>query len=223
MYCLGEIMRRSDCTRVAALTIMLGVLASARAEVGTVVAIEGQSIRTTPTGESLALRLGSQLGLGDMLEVKSGNLKIALTDKSEMVLASRSLLRLDEAQFKDLKHRRFSAWLFVGSLWARVKKGFARSDAKFEVVTDRMVARARGTTFRVDIVSDENDKQTMVHVLEGRVGVAEHSPREAGATAKPKATELSVGETMRAAKEGMHRERTEPVANESFERFIHSH
>src|SRR5262249_10727245 len=86
-------MRSSDFVRVCALTIALGGVSSAQAEVGTVAAIEGESTRTNPRGESRTLQVGSQLGLGDMLEVKSGNLKISLRDESEIVLGSGSLLR----------------------------------------------------------------------------------------------------------------------------------
>ena len=219
-------MRSSDFVRVCALAIALGGVSSARAEVGTVAAIEGESTRTSPRGESLALQVGSQLGLGDILEVKSGNLKISLGDKSEIVLGSGSLLRIDEGQFTQRRKRRFSAWLFVGSVWLRVVKTLAGSEAEFELVTDRLVARVRGTTFRVDTATNAaDDKETLVHVIKGRVRVVERVARNAGSgqLAKPKATELTAGETMRATKEGMLRERGAPPAKESFERFIQSH
>jgi len=219
-----ESMRSSDFVRACALAIALGGVSSARAEVGAVAAIEGESTRTTPKGELLPLRVGSQLGLGDILEVKSGNLKISLRDESEIVLGSGSLLRIDEAQFKQRGNRRFSAWLFVGSVWSRVVKALAGSEAKFEVVTDRMVAGVRGTTFRVDTATNAaDDKETLVHVIQGRVRVVERGARNAGSSqiARPKATELTAGETMRATKEGMRRERRAPPAKESFERFIH--
>ena len=215
-----------DFASACALTIALFPLHAVWAEVGTVSAIEGESVRVTPSGESLVLRVGSQLGLGDMLEVKSGNIKITLTDESEIALAAGSLLRIDEAQFKELERRRFSGWLFVGSLWSRVTKALSGSDAKFEVVTDRMVAGVRGTTFRVDIVANEgNEKETLVHVIAGRVGVAERAGRNAEPknVGKPKATELNAGESARATKEGMRREQGAPPAREEFERFIHSH
>lgn len=219
-------MRSNDFVRVCALAIALGGISSARAEVGTVAAIEGESTSTTPKGESLTLRVGSQLGLGDMLEVKSGNLKISLGDESEIALGSGSLLRIDEAQFKQSEKRRFSAWLFVGSVWSRVMKALGGSEAKFEVVTDRMVVGVRGTTFRVDTATNAaEDKETLVHVIKGRVRVVERSAQNAGSSqiAKPKATVLAAGETMRATKEGMRRERGAPPAKESFERFIHLH
>jgi hypothetical protein len=215
-----------DFASACALTITLLPLHAVWAEVGTVSAIEGESVRVTPSGQSLALRVGSQLGLGDMLEVKSGNLKITLTDASEIALAAGSLLRIDEAQFKELEHRRFSGWLFVGSLWSRVTKALSGSGAKFEVVTDRMVAGVRGTTFRVDIVANEgNEKETLVHAIEGRVGVAERagSNSEPKVRAKLKSTELNAGEGARATKDGMRREQGPPPAREEFERFIHSH
>ena len=219
-------MRSSDFVRVCALAIALGGVSSARAEVGTVAAIEGESTRTTPKGESLALQVGSQLGLGDILEVKSGNLKILLGDQSELVLGSGSLLRIDEAQFTQRRNRRFSAWLFVGSVWSRVVRALAGSEAKFEVVTDRLAAGVRGTTFRVDTASNAaDDKETLVHVIQGRVRIVERVARNAGSSqiAKPKATELTAGETMRATKEGMRREQGAPPAKESFEQFIRLH
>jgi len=219
-------MPSSDFVRVCALAIALAGVSSARAEVGTVAAIEGESTRTTPMGESLDLRVGSQLGLGDILEVKSGNLKISLGDQSEIVLGSGSLLRIDEGQFTQRRKRRFSAWLFVGSVWLRVVKTLAGSEAEFELVTDRLVARVRGTTFRVDTTTNAaDDKETLVHVIKGRVRVVERVARNAGSgqIAKPKATELTAGETMRATKEGMLRERGAPPVKESFEQFIHLH
>jgi len=219
-------MRSSDFVRVCAVAIAIGGVSSARAEVGTVAAIEGESTRTSPRGESLALRVGSQLGLGDILEVKSGNLKISLGDESEIILGSGSLLRIDEAQFTQRGNRRFSGWLFVGSLWSHVVKTLAGSEAKFEVVTDRMVAGVRGTTFRVDTASNAaDDKETLVHVIKGRVRVVERGAQNAESSqiAKPKATVLTAGETMRATKEGMLRERGAPAAKESFERFIQLH
>src|SRR5712692_8875208 len=102
--CPGGCMRVSDLASAFVLTIALSPFSVVWAEVGTVSAMEGESVRVTPSDESLAVRVGSQLGLGDMLEVKSGNLKISLNDESEIVLASGSLLRIDEAQFNELEH-----------------------------------------------------------------------------------------------------------------------
>ncbi len=218
-------MHSTDFAGALALTIALSPLHPAWAEVGAVAALEGESVRVTTSGESLALQVGSKLELGDTLEVKSGNLKLALTDESEIVLGSGSRLRIDEAEFKELEHRRFSAWLFFGSLWSRVTKALAGSDAKFEVVTDRMVAGVRGTVFRVDVFNGAtNEKETLVHVVEGRVGVTHRDARNAEpAGIKAKAQELSPGERAWANKDGMRKERGTPPAKEAFERFIHSH
>src|SRR5258708_18280696 len=100
-------MRSSDFAGALALAIALSPLHSAWAEVGAVAALEGESVRVPRSGESIALQVGSKVELGDTLEVKSGNLKLVLTDESEMVLGSGSRLRIDEAELKDLAHRRF--------------------------------------------------------------------------------------------------------------------
>ena len=218
-------MRSSDFASALALAIALSPLHPVWAEVGAVSALEGESARVTSSGESVALQVGSKLELGDTLEVKSGNLKLVLTDESEIVLGAGSRLRIDEAEFKQLEHRRFSAWLVFGSLWSRVTKALSGSDAKFEVVTDRMVAGVRGTVFRVDVFAGaSNDKETLVHVLEGRVGVTHRdAPHPDPAGAKPKVAELSPGERAWANRDGMRKERGTPPPKEAFERFIHSH
>lgn len=218
-------MHSTDLGGALALAIALSPVHPAWAEVGAVAAMEGESARVSSSGESVALQVGSKLELGDTLEVKSGNLKLVLTDESEIVLGAGSRLRIDEAEFKDLEHRRFSAWLFFGSLWSRVTKALAGSDAKFEVVTDRMVAGVRGTVFRVDVFSGaSNDKETLVHVLEGRVGVTHRdAPHPDPAGAKPGIAELSPGERAWANRDGMRKERGTPPPKEAFERFIRSH
>jgi len=221
----GESMHSCNLAGALALAIALSPLHPAWAEVGAVAALEGESARVASSGESVALQVGSKLELGDALEVKSGNLKLVLNDESEIVLGTGSRLRIDEAEFKQLEHRRFSAWLFFGSLWSRVTKALAGSDAKFEVVTDCMVAGVRGTVFRVDVFAGaSNEKETLVHVLEGRVGVAHRdAPHPDPSGAKPKVAELSPGERAWANREGMRKERGTPPPKEAFERFIRSH
>lgn len=210
--------------RALGLAIVIGALRTASAEVGTVSALEGDSVRRSSSAEVLPLQVGSKVELGDTLEVRSGNLKISLTDESEIVLSSGSQLRIDEAEFKQLDHRRFSAWLLVGSVWSKVTKALSGSDAKFEVVTDRMVAGVRGTIFRVDIVPSSGDaKETLVHVLEGKVAVAHRSDLGTAGNGHPKLAELSAGERARATREGMRQERGRPPEKEGFERFIRSH
>ncbi len=211
--------------RALALALVIGALQPAwAAVVGTVSALEGDSVRLSSSGDALPLQVGSNVELGDTLEVRSGNLKIALADESEIVLSSGSRLRIDEADFKELDRRRFSAWLLLGSLWSRVTKALAGSDAKFEVVTDRMVAGVRGTIFRVDIVPSSADaKETLVHVLEGKVAVSHREERAAPGNARPKVAELSAGERARATRDEMHRERGKPPEKEAFEHFIRSH
>lgn len=217
-------MHSRQVSRALALAFAVGALQTASAEVGTVAALEGDSVRVSSSGGELPLQVGSKVELGDTLEVRSGNLKIALADESEIVLASGSRLRIDEAEFKQLDHRRFSAWLLLGSLWSKVTKALSGSDAKFEVVTDRMVAGVRGTIFQVDIVpSPADSKETLVHVLEGKVAVAHRKEPATSANARPKVAELSAGERARATRDEMRQERGRPPQNEAFDRFIRAH
>jgi hypothetical protein len=166
--------------------------ASAFGEVGKVTVLEGKATRTAGGGGAPAeLSVGTEIDLGDLLEVKSGNLKFELTDGSVIALAPGSKLQISEAEFEGQERKGFKAFLGAGSLWTKVKKTL--TGAKFEVTTDRAVAGVRGTIFRIDAdqlvkAAKGRGKASIIRVVEGVVNV---KPSEAvvkashGAVPKP--------------------------------------
>ncbi len=174
--------------------------ASAWAEVGKVSVVEGQASRTPKGGAAQALAVGTDIELGDTLDVKSGNLKFELTDGSIIALSTGSKLEITEAEFEGQERKGFKAFLGAGSLWTKVKKTI--TGAKFEVTTERAVAGVRGTIFRIDadslVKAAKGRKASVIRVVEGVVNVkpsdsvvkASH-PGQTGA-AKPKGPRVQV-------------------------------
>ncbi|HET9449808.1 MAG TPA: FecR family protein [Aggregicoccus sp.] len=165
-------------TRSLALALLL-LPALALASVGKVSVLEGRAQRTPASGAKAALQVGSDIELGDTLEVgPRSNLKLTLSDRSVIMLGENSQLRIDEATFEGQERKGFSATLGFGKIWSRVEKMMAGPDAKFEVRTERAVAGVRGTIFRVDAVKVvgattqlSRRVHTVVRVVEGRVAV----------------------------------------------------
>ena len=102
---------------------------------------------------------------------------------------------LEKAEFAAQDRSHVSLTLVVGSVWAKVKKVLAGSDATFEVSAARAVAGVRGTIFRVDATPliagtrPPKIRETVVRVAEGKVGVnaqvkkalrSPHRPRAPG-------------------------------------------
>ena len=163
--------------------------------VAQVALLQGSAHRSPIGGSPVALRAGGAVELGDTLEVSSpGNLKLLLSDSSVLMLAGGSKLYIDQAEFENQERKSFSAKLLIGSLWAKVTKVLAGSNAKFEVTTDRAVAGVRGTIFRVDALKSikgvkPKAGQTIVGVTEGKVGVEAQikKPRpKGGPSAEPR-------------------------------------
>jgi hypothetical protein len=189
--------------------LLLGLLCCcalpAFAEVGKVSQLEGEATRTPPGGTAEVLQTGSAIEVGDELAVKpGGNLALLLTDESTLVLAGGSRLKVDEATFSGLDRQAFSARLLVGAVWAKVKKAVAGSPAKFDITTERVVAGVRGTTFQVEVTSEE----TRVDVEEGLVEVAqgEGTPGPAQPAAG-RVHQVRGGERLRLLRERVLRER----------------
>ncbi len=156
------------------LTGLAVVLAgSAFGEVGKVTVLEGKATRSPGGGAAAALAVGSDIELGDSLEVKSGNMKFELTDGSVIALAPGSKLQISEAEFEGQERKGFKAFLGAGSLWTKVKKTI--TGAKFEVTTERAVAGVRGTIFRIDadalVKAAKGRKASVIRVVEGVVNV----------------------------------------------------
>jgi hypothetical protein len=121
---------------------------------------------------------GSSLELEDtMRTAASSSVKRLLTGGTALALGADSELVLEVAEFAGQEWGAFSARLVLGNFWAKVKKLAAGSPARFEVKAGRAVAGVRGTMFRMDatplVVGSLPPKirETLVRVLEGRVGV----------------------------------------------------
>ena len=146
---------------------------SAFGEVGKVTVLEGKATRSPGGGAAAVLAVGSDIELGDSLEVKSGNMKFELTDGSVIALAPGSKLQITEAEFEGQERKGFKAFLGAGSLWTKVKKTIA--GAKFEVTTERAVAGVRGTIFRIDadalVKAAQGRRASVIRVVEGVVNV----------------------------------------------------
>jgi hypothetical protein len=178
------------------LLALLVVPVWAQASVGKVSTLQGSAERVPKSGERAALAVGSDIELGDTLEVgASGSLKLTLNEGSVLALGPGSVFEIEEAQFAGQERQAFSAKLWVGKFWAKVTKALAGSDAKFQVTTERAVAGVRGTIFRVDAVAAVDKTRqgrtphpsvdrTVVKVVEGKVGV-EAQIRKRKAPVKP--------------------------------------
>ncbi len=149
------------------------VATSAFAEIGKISVVEGNASRTPKGGSPSQLGVGSEIELGDSIEVKNGYLKFELTDGSIVALAAGSKLEITEAEFEGQERKGFKALLNAGSLWTKVKKTL--TGAKFEVTTERAVAGVRGTIFRIDadalVKAAKGRKASIIRVIEGVVNV----------------------------------------------------
>jgi hypothetical protein len=146
------------------------------AEVGKVALMEGAATRTPKGGQPVALAKDAAIELGDTIEVKSGNLKLVLTDESIIMLAPASKLEITEAEFEGQERKGFKALLQSGSLWTKVKK--ALGGGGYEVSTERAVAGVRGTIFRIDADKmvtaakpPKARKASIVRIVEGTVNI----------------------------------------------------
>lgn len=158
------------------LAVALAVFSTAAlAEVGKVAALEGEATRAAKDGAAEALKVGSNIELGDTITVKSGNLKFELNDGSVIMLAPASVLEITKAEFEGQERKGFQGLLKGGSLWTKVKKALGAGE--FEVSTERAVAGVRGTIFRIDAdalvkaAKGKGRKASIVRVIEGSVAV----------------------------------------------------
>jgi hypothetical protein len=143
------------------------------AAIGKIVLLEGKATRTPEGGKAADLQVGSPIELRDTLKVSGGNLKFELNDGSQIALADKSELFIDDAKFEGQDCTGFMGTLKSGSLWTKVKK--LLGGAKYEVKTDRAVAGVRGTIFRIDadtlVKAAKGRHATIVRVTEGVVRV----------------------------------------------------
>ncbi len=158
-----------------AILMLLLVPAASWAAIGKIVLLEGTGTRTPEgSGAAVELKVGSQVELKDTLKVAGGNLKLELNDGSQIALADKSELFIDDATFDGQNCTGFMGTLKAGSLWTKVKK--LLGGAKYEVKTERAVAGVRGTIFRIDadtlVKAAKGRRATIVRVAEGVVRVS---------------------------------------------------
>jgi hypothetical protein len=160
-------------TKVILTAALMLFPAASFAGIGKVVILEGKGTRTPVGGPAVELKVGSEIELKDTLKVAGGNLKFELNDGSQIALADKSELFIDDAQFDGQECKSFLGTLKSGSLWTKVKK--LLGGAKYEVKTERAVAGVRGTIFRIDadtlIKAAKGRHATIVRVTEGLVRV----------------------------------------------------
>lgn len=121
-----------------------------------------------PASEGVELPIGSKLVTGD------GTVSLAFADGSSMVLEPNSQLELDALSNFDLNGMVDSTVrLNQGTVKTRVIKREPRSH--FKTITPSAVAAVRGTEYRVNVVSESEDKKTkqatLVEVYQGLVDV----------------------------------------------------
>ncbi len=145
--------------------------ALALAAVGKVTLVEGKATRSAKRANGAEpLASGALVEQGDRLRVEQGNVRIELADGSVLLIGEGADVLVDEAAFKKGQRVGVSLKLLAGALWAKVAKSL--SGAKFEVATDRAVAGARGTAFRVDVLGSAAElHDACVCVYEGDVDV----------------------------------------------------
>ncbi|HEY3587286.1 MAG TPA: FecR family protein [Myxococcaceae bacterium] len=171
----------------SALLLALLAVSPALAAVGSVTVVEGAAFRTPKDGAEQPLKQGADIELDDTLRTgPDGNVKLALTDQSVLVLGPDSELVVERAEFQAQERSKVSLKLLVGGVWAKVKKAIAGSDSTFEVSAARAVAGVRGTIFRVDatpLIAGTHPpkiRETVVRVTEGRVAVNAQVKKPAG-------------------------------------------
>lgn len=118
-----------------------------------------------PASEGIELTIGSKLITGD------GSVSLSFADGSSMVLEPNSQLELDTLSNFELNGMVDSTVrLNRGTVKTRVIKREPRSH--FRTITPSALAAVRGTEYRVNVVSNEQQKQsTLVEVYEGLVDV----------------------------------------------------
>ncbi len=99
---------------------------------------------------------------------EDGILELGLGDGSVVRLAPDSIYQVDEAWFETGKPRRFSAQLFVGKLWARVRQPGRGGLGRFENRIPTAVIGVRGTVYDLRAAMDGSAE---VRVYAGMVAV----------------------------------------------------
>ena len=156
------------------INIASAAAALAQTKTAQVSALEGSATRARASAQPAALKVGTGLGQGDVIETgDDSRMEIRFSDASVLRMGSKAKLQLTEAHFGNgPAKRKMTAKLFFGNLWAKVTS-VIQGEQKFQVETENAVAGVRGTTFRVDA---RTDKSVLVRVYAGAVAVAKNVP-----------------------------------------------
>lgn len=115
------------------------------------------------------LKKGDLLPEGKFIKTgEKGLVELTVPDKSVVRLAPETLYKLDQVFFPAGKPRRFSARLFLGRLWARVRIALGKARGTFDTKIPTAVVGVRGTVFNVKTAAD---RSADILVYEGLVGV----------------------------------------------------
>ncbi|MFA5072751.1 MAG: FecR family protein [Nitrospirota bacterium] len=150
-----------------------------------VVSMVTGTVRTVSAAnpEGRILKIGDKLARHDSVTVEKGaRLAIRFPDRTVMRFAEASSFRIQELSYdKGTKDKHFKISLFMGKLWAQVKK-LTTPKSAVAVETSNAVAGVRGTVYGVTI---EPDASSLFRVYEGSVSVS--------GTPKPEATQPQAG------------------------------
>lgn len=113
---------------------------------------------------------GIKLGIGSKITTANGSVSLLFADGSSMVLEPNSQLELDTlSNFEVNGMVDSTVRLNQGTVKTRVIKREPRSH--FRTITPSALAAVRGTEYRVNVVSDEQQQSTLVEVYQGLVDV----------------------------------------------------
>ncbi len=153
-----------------AVLLMTATQASAAAQaIGTASIVTGRVTvqHAEKKGDWSPLKPGAQLLLGDVIKTGDGAVKLSMDDGSNISLAAKSHLELNEFVYKANSQRHSSFTLWGGRLKASISR-FLSDKNTVQIATPTAVAGVRGTEFMV-AVNDKNE--TEIVVFEGKVAV----------------------------------------------------
>ena len=141
------------------------------AATATIVFVQGDVSFQRPDEMEIPASEGVELTIGSKLITRNGSVSLSFADGSSMVLEPNSQLELDTLSNFELNGMVDSTVrLNRGTVKTRVIKREPRSH--FRTITPSALAAVRGTEYRVNVVSSEQQKQsTLVEVYEGLVDV----------------------------------------------------
>lgn len=141
------------------------------AATATIVFVQGDVSFQRPDETKMPATEGIELTIGSKLITGNGSVSLSFADGSSMLLEPNSQLELDTLSNFELNGMVDSTVrLNRGTVKTRVIKREPRSH--FRTITPSALAAVRGTEYRVNVVSNEQQKQnTLVEVYEGLVDV----------------------------------------------------